>query len=219
MLRFGLGKTKMVPATRTPEGDLNHCPICGHTIRIEASRPPGDAPCPHCGTLLWFVDRVPTEATNNSGLPLPQIVTAWEFGVQAIRRGEVDTGLEVLQNVVAHRPNDLPQRKALRAIERELRKRESADEAAATTVPTDIWWEIRQAKHKRSDQFIEWDMIDRAVERGLAVAPWDVELNLELGDACRARGYRDIARYAYECAIKLASDREDIKVRLQELDP
>ena len=41
-------------SSRTPEGDDNQCPICGKPVVIEPSRPPGDAPCPHCGCLLWF---------------------------------------------------------------------------------------------------------------------------------------------------------------------
>ena len=38
----------------TPEGEPNHCPVCGSDVCVEPSRPPGDAPCPRCGTLLWF---------------------------------------------------------------------------------------------------------------------------------------------------------------------
>jgi hypothetical protein len=44
----------MEPASRTPEGESNRCPIYGNEVRIEPSRPPGDAPCPCCGHLLWF---------------------------------------------------------------------------------------------------------------------------------------------------------------------
>jgi hypothetical protein len=40
--------------SRTPEGDPNRCPVCGARWRIEPSRPAGDAPCPSCGTLIWF---------------------------------------------------------------------------------------------------------------------------------------------------------------------
>ncbi len=43
-----------MPSTRTPEGGPNRCPICGHDVRIEPSLPTRDAPCPHCGHLLWF---------------------------------------------------------------------------------------------------------------------------------------------------------------------
>jgi hypothetical protein len=42
-----------VISSRTPEGEPFRCPICGLVDRIEASRPPGDAPCPSCGHLIW----------------------------------------------------------------------------------------------------------------------------------------------------------------------
>lgn len=51
----------MVISSRTPEGQPNHCPICGSEVCIEPSLPLadgracGDAPCPSCGCLLWFV--------------------------------------------------------------------------------------------------------------------------------------------------------------------
>lgn len=44
----------MTPALRTPEGSPSRCPVCGEEMVIEPSLPPGDAPCPRCGCLLWF---------------------------------------------------------------------------------------------------------------------------------------------------------------------
>ncbi len=44
----------MVLSTRTPEGWPNRCPLCGKDVRIEPSPETLDAPCPHCGGLLWF---------------------------------------------------------------------------------------------------------------------------------------------------------------------
>jgi hypothetical protein len=41
-------------SSRTPEGEPNRCPACGNRFRLDPSRPPGDAPCPFCGTLVWF---------------------------------------------------------------------------------------------------------------------------------------------------------------------
>jgi acyl carrier protein len=41
-------------SSRTPEGVPNHCPICDTILCIDPSRSEGDAPCPNCGTLLWF---------------------------------------------------------------------------------------------------------------------------------------------------------------------
>ena len=58
----------MLPSSRTPEGEKNRCPLCGHAVCIEPSRPPGDAPCPHCGTLLWFDGQSFYESTDSQTL-------------------------------------------------------------------------------------------------------------------------------------------------------
>jgi acyl carrier protein len=42
-------------SSRTPEGTPGECPVCGKLICIDPSQPTGDAPCPGCGVLLWFV--------------------------------------------------------------------------------------------------------------------------------------------------------------------
>jgi Zn-dependent protease len=47
-------KLAMEPSSRTPEGKPNRCSVCGKDLRLEPSYPSGDAPCPHCGHLLWF---------------------------------------------------------------------------------------------------------------------------------------------------------------------
>src|SRR5262245_26887528 len=44
----------MMPATRTPEGYSGRCSVCGSEFTLEPSVPPGDAPCPNCGCLVWF---------------------------------------------------------------------------------------------------------------------------------------------------------------------
>jgi hypothetical protein len=56
----------MVISSRTPEGDPNRCPFCGKDTRTEPSTVPlRDAPCPHCGSLLWFVGG-PGDSLENS---------------------------------------------------------------------------------------------------------------------------------------------------------
>ena len=52
----------MIISSRTPEGEPNRCPVCGKFVRIEPSHPTNDAPCPHCGQLLFFA-RDPGDAT------------------------------------------------------------------------------------------------------------------------------------------------------------
>lgn len=51
-------------SSRTPEGVPNRCPVCGKAVVVEPSDPARDAPCPHCGHLLWFD---PAEAEIRKG--------------------------------------------------------------------------------------------------------------------------------------------------------
>src|SRR5262245_13785120 len=44
----------MTISSRTPEGEPNACPLCGHDLRLEPSIYTRDGPCPSCGHLLWF---------------------------------------------------------------------------------------------------------------------------------------------------------------------
>lgn len=48
----------MTISSRTPEGQPLRCPVCGEDTELEPS-PAGDACCPACGELLWWLrDRV-----------------------------------------------------------------------------------------------------------------------------------------------------------------
>lgn len=52
-----------MPSSRTPEGEPNRCPVCRQEVRIDPSHgPTQDAPCPHCGSLMWFTNRVAERA-------------------------------------------------------------------------------------------------------------------------------------------------------------
>jgi acyl carrier protein len=44
-------------SSRTPDGEPNRCPICGARVIIQPSLGSGDAPCPRCGHLLWWLQQ------------------------------------------------------------------------------------------------------------------------------------------------------------------
>ncbi len=46
----------MTISSRTPEGQPNHCPVCSAHVCIDPSPLFGDATCPRCGSLLWFLN-------------------------------------------------------------------------------------------------------------------------------------------------------------------
>lgn len=45
----------MTISSRTPEGLPASCPLCGASVVVEPSILIGDATCPRCGHLLWFI--------------------------------------------------------------------------------------------------------------------------------------------------------------------
>jgi acyl carrier protein len=45
----------MRTSSRSLEGVPGNCPACGAVICQEPAGPVGEAPCPYCGKVLWFV--------------------------------------------------------------------------------------------------------------------------------------------------------------------
>ncbi len=108
----------MVISSRTPEGVPNRCPVCRGDVRISASLPFGDAPCPNCGCLLWFV-----------GLPDEQLLFEYE-AAEVIRErilerlsqelGVSKHKLEADPSLLKHRLDSLDEVELLMEIEDEL---------------------------------------------------------------------------------------------------
>jgi hypothetical protein len=81
----------MEPASRTPEGLPNRCPVCGNEITIDPSLPAGDAPCPCCGHLLWFSTALAAFRNDN------------EYSIKLLRT-VVDRGADDLYIVTGQPP-------------------------------------------------------------------------------------------------------------------
>ncbi len=64
----------MIISSRTPEGESNRCPICHHVVRMEPSITTRDAPCPHCGHLLWFEADPIDRSAKAGGITLTEAV-------------------------------------------------------------------------------------------------------------------------------------------------
>jgi len=63
----------------------------------------------------------------------------------------------------------------------------------------------------------EWNLVDQACEEGLAINPWDSQLNADLGAACIHLEYKEIAGFAYECAVEGAANNKALLQKLAEL--
>ena len=78
------------------------------------------------------------------------MVTAWDFGVEKVRRGDAAGGLAVLQNVVTHAPQDVAKRRALRELERQLHQEHRLDPSMDDVTLVEVWLEIESAKRGRT---------------------------------------------------------------------
>jgi hypothetical protein len=88
------------PSSRTPEGNDNDCPVCGHGVRIDPTEPPGDAPCPHCGTLLWFSGR------SVDSLETQRAAVLWDRANTAIAQERMGVAIRLLRKAVSLDPNN-----------------------------------------------------------------------------------------------------------------
>jgi hypothetical protein len=99
----------MIISSRTPEGESNSCPICNAHFFIEPSSPPGDAPCPQCGHLVWFDHQEPRSglqptsirAKRNPGkrVPIPQIADA-DAWLQAVKLSKISRSDKTLADTL-----------------------------------------------------------------------------------------------------------------------
>ena len=79
----------MAPSSRTPEGEPNRCPVCGKSLCIEPSRPPGDAPCPHCGCLIWFEQASSTRGDRGAVEESKRTIHDWVRHIAELSKSEV----------------------------------------------------------------------------------------------------------------------------------
>src|SRR5215813_8492056 len=70
----------MTISSRTPEGHPNRCPVCRRRLRLSPSWPSADAPCPHCGSLVWFPAASIPRATDDG------VATGSDFTLEDFRR-------------------------------------------------------------------------------------------------------------------------------------
>jgi hypothetical protein len=214
----------MEPSTRTPEGEPNRCPICGNELIIEPSRPPGDAPCPHCGHLLWFDDHeseidlvLSDEGILHRDLSevmaQPQLTTE-DFLYVVLKKTEKDINhaIDLLGYAVAHKPKIVEFRRVLRKLE--YSKYSKFKEAGNSYSPllVEIFQCIEEAK-KKSD----WDAMDKYAEDGFKTDPWSIELHLALAEACRHRDLWDVEFFTLDCAADIAPGNRAVQKAMIDL--
>lgn len=136
----------------------------------------------------------------------------WKNATRAMSTENWDYAIQLFTQAVQLSPDNLVYRQSLRGVEYKKYKNNKSGASMAFLKLTSIRGKLQKAKMQKA-----WKELDKAAEEGLAVNPWDAQFNADLGEACRRRGFLDVAIYAYERASETAPDNKDYLRALGEL--
>jgi tetratricopeptide (TPR) repeat protein len=134
----------------------------------------------------------------------------YKAGVTAIEKQGWDYAIEMFRTCVKEVPDALNFRQLLRnSTYKKYNDNKSGKGMMGKAGLISIRSQIKKAKAKE-----QWDEMDQACEEGLLINPWDVQLNVELGDAAMAREFYNIAEFAYSCAVNADPKNKEVLVKL-----
>lgn len=134
-------------------------------------------------------------------------------GVEAVEKQNWDLAVEMFGMAVKFVPENLTYRQLLRGNQRKkYNDNKSGAGALAKSKLMGIRGRVKKAKAKG-----EWDEMDKVCEEGLALNPWDVQLNLELSEAAKAREFMEVARFALQTAWSIDQTNKQISWQFAEL--
>ncbi len=123
-------------------------------------------------------------------------------GSEAVRRENWDYAIEMFGKAAEMVPANRLYRETLRNSEfKKYANNKTGAGMMAKTKLMGIRGKISKARGKK-----EWNEVDKACEEGLKLNPWDPTLNMELGRACRERGYGEVAVYSFGLAVASTGD-------------
>ncbi len=159
----------MKPSSRTPEGEPNRCPACGKLARIAPSRPPGDAPCPHCGYLLWFPSQ---DELDSQGLR--QLRRRFQQAKARLAQGDEEVVILMLGDCVLGDPSEVIYAQSLLD---ELRRRPRMEPPRSEL--SAVLAAMNEALAER-----RWrEVLNHGLEL-LRANPWDVDTLRAMASAC-----------------------------------
>ena len=125
----------------------------------------------------------------------------WVKGTEAMAKENWDYAIEMFGQAVTLIPDNLMWRQSLRGVEKRKYNNTKTGKRLSGMSLMKIKGQIKNLRRKEN-----WKAIDQAAEKGLTLNPWDVQLNADLGDTCNKLGYKEIAIFAYRCAVDGAGD-------------
>ena len=140
----------------------------------------------------------------SSGGPSPEDLRKKEIAkisfqkaTQAMGKENWDYAIEMLTQCALFDPGNLFYRQNLRGCEEKKYKGNGSGASMAGMRLMGIRNKVKKARSAKN-----WKEMDLAAEEGLAVNPWDAQLNADLGEAAGQLGNDDVSVFSYQRATK-----------------
>ena len=127
-------------------------------------------------------------------------------GTEAVNKKNWDLAIEMFSMCVKLVPDNMGFRQHLRGVVQ--KKYNDNGTGAGAFAKTKIMGLRSRIKKSKAAQ--NWDDADKACEEGLLLNPWDVGLNVDLAEICKATERTDIASWAYSLAWK--GDQKNVEL-------
>jgi tetratricopeptide (TPR) repeat protein len=136
----------------------------------------------------------------------------WQTGNDALGRENFDYSVEMYRQAIKHSPSVLVYRQSLRGAE----TRKYGNNGSGARMASMKLMKPR-ARVKRAQMQKNWEAVLEAAEDGLAINPWDAQLNAAVGEACRELDYGEVATWAYKKAVESDPDNRNYLRSLAQL--
>ncbi len=137
----------------------------------------------------------------------------WMKGNQAVAKANFDYAIEMYRKAVELAPDNLSFRQSLRGAEYKEYQDNKTGAKFASVRLAGTRNTIRKLRGKK-----DWAAMDNAAEEGLVLNPWDGGLNAAVGEACRNRGFMEVADFSYQLAVDADPDSKDYLQNLMEIN-
>jgi tetratricopeptide (TPR) repeat protein len=125
-------------------------------------------------------------------------------GTEAMAKENWDYAVNMFAKAAELVPDNILYRQNLRGTECRLYKNNKSGARMATMKLMPIKAKIKKARMQE-----KWSELDRLAEDGLAVNPWDPQLNADMAEACAKQGYQNPAVFGYEKALAEDPDNKE----------
>jgi tetratricopeptide (TPR) repeat protein len=128
----------------------------------------------------------------------------WKRGSEAMLKQNWDYAIDMFRQSIKMCPENLMYRQSLRGCEERKYNNNGSGASMSGMKLMGTRTSIKKLRFQK-----KWPDIEQAAEDGLAVNPWDPQLNADLGDALREQQFIEIATWAYERAVKGDENNKD----------